>query len=93
MNTMNECIINLYAGTAIMVAAAEYGRLHKVFSEEETNGEEIPAYFAAATRLRGLLEDLDCKPEIVKEYIGLLDSDVRMMRAIIRGVQKTDGEA
>lgn len=90
MRTMRDFYKSLPKSSMIIGAAEEYARLNRVFQEDATNGEEIPELFAAATRLRQELEDLAEKPEIVTAHIGLLDSDVRMFRAIVESLKRGD---
>lgn len=87
MKTMRDFYNSLPSTHAIRVAYAEHSTLSKVFEEEDTGGTELPDFLAATTRLRSELEDVVKKPAIVTAYIGLLDADVRMMRAIINGTK------
>lgn len=83
MRTMNEFYNSLPSAHSIRLSRVKHARLRKIFEEEPTNGEELPALFAATTLLRSELEDFPCKHPIVEAYIALLDSDVQMMRSII----------
>lgn len=93
MNTMSEFLNSLHPESPINIAANEYERLHRIFSEEATDGSEIPVFFAAATNLREMLEDFPAKPDVVEQFIGLLDSDVKMMRSIINSLRPVGGSA
>lgn len=88
MNNMKEFYASLPHGSSILEARKEFNRMQKIFSEEETEGEELPDVFAATTLLRSELEDYPNKPAIVIAYIGLLDADVSMMRSIIANLKE-----
>ena len=88
MKNMHAFYASLPQGSSIHKSRFEYARLLRIFQEEPTNGEEIPEFFRAITRLRSDLEDLKEKPEIVKAFIGVLDSEFSMMRAVIDSLKK-----
>jgi hypothetical protein len=87
MKHMHEFYSSLPINHPILAARKEYLHWQKIFEHEPTSGEEIPSVLTSTTRLRSELEDFPDKPSIVDVYIGLLSSDVNMMRAVMKKVR------
>jgi len=83
MKTISDFYKTLPVDHPIHTARHEYARLSSIFEHEGTNGEEIPDLLAATTRLRTELEEIASAPPIVKDFAGMLDSEVRFIRSII----------